>query len=532
MTSSRQVTQIGLGHSATDTSLSKLNYEYGEWNGSAVDPLKNNGNLARQTITVPTIGSAIGFTAVQTYTFDSLDRLKSATELVGGNQTWKQAFLYDRFGNKNFDVPNTTTLGSCAVAVCNPTANPANNRFVGYGYDNAGNVTTDAEGKTCSYDAENRQITASGNNLSASYAYDGNGKRAKSFNAITNQTTIFVYDADGDLAAEYAINIPPPVNPTISYLTEDALGSPRVISNSFGEVKARRDFFPFGDEIYAGIGTRNTNQKYSSIADDTRKKFATYQRDTETGLDFAQSRYYSPIHGRFTSPDEFKGGPDELFDFEEDASDNPTFYADFENPQSLNKYQYTYNNPYKYNDPDGHCPPCAVGWAIVEAAATVYDVIDTVRTFRDRNATRAEKFAVAGGTLLGVVLPGGGYGTAAKSLVKASRREAAEAKVTKAANGVKPRGSRNPVVAKAAAKGRQEHKKFADKVKLKRGWKSEKNVKDPVTGKTVRPDARSRRGKPVELKPNTPTGRKKGAKDLKKQESDTGKKGRVVYYEP
>ena len=47
-----------------------------------------------------------------------------------------------------------------------------------------------------------------------------------------------------------------------------------------------------------------------------------------------------------------------MFDFEEDASDNPTFYADLTNPQSLNKYQYTYNNPYKYTDKSGHCPPC------------------------------------------------------------------------------------------------------------------------------------------------------------------------------
>lgn len=357
--SSRQITEIGLGHSATDTGLWKANYEYGEWNGTAIDPLKNNGNLARQTINVPTIGTATGFTAIQTYSYDTLDRVKSATEKVGETQTWKQTFLYDRFGNKNFDVPNTTTLGLCAAAVCNPTANPANNRLVDYGYDNAGNITTDAESRTFGYDAENRQITASGNNLSMSYAYDGNGKRVKSHNAVTDQTTIFVYDADGKLAAEYTINVPPPTTPTISYLTEDALGSVRITTNSFGEVKARRDFLPFGDELYAGIGNRNTNQKYSSNNDDTRQKFATYQRDIETGLDFAQSRYYSPALGRFTSPDEFKGGPDELFDFEEDASDNPTFYADLENPQSLNKYQYGYNNPYKFNDPSGHCPPVA-----------------------------------------------------------------------------------------------------------------------------------------------------------------------------
>jgi RHS repeat-associated protein len=172
-----------------------------------------------------------------------------------------------------------------------------------------------------------------------SYAYDGNGKRVKTFNAVTNQTTVFVYDAENDLAAEYTINTPAPTNPTISYLTEDALGSVRVTTDSAGQIKARRDFLPFGEELYANIGNRTTNQKYSANGDDTRKKFATYQRDTETGLDFAQSRYYSPMQGRFTSPDEFKGGPDELFDFEEDASDNPTFYADLEIPQSFNKYQ-------------------------------------------------------------------------------------------------------------------------------------------------------------------------------------------------
>lgn len=61
------------------------------------------------------------------------------------------------------------------------------------------------------------------------------------------------------------------------------------------------------------------------------------------------------------SPDEFTGGPDELYYFVDDASANPTFYADLRNPQSLNKYQYTYNNPLRYTDSDGHCPegqPC------------------------------------------------------------------------------------------------------------------------------------------------------------------------------
>ena len=369
----------------------KINYEYCELQTSgSVDGFKNNGNLAKQVITVPTIAAATGFVANQSYTYDSLDRLKSAAETISG-QTWKQTFNYDRFGNKTFDVANTTIISSESVVpkIANPEILPNSNKYKqdqdndsqpDYLYDASGNITKNARQQDFTYDAENRQITAVGANLNTAYFYDGNGKRVKSYNHVNDQTTIFVYDADGDLAAEYSVNVPAPTAPTISYLTEDALGSVRVTTNSDGDVKARRDFLPFGEELYAGLAGRNINQKYSSNTDDTRKKFATYQRDAETRLDFAQSRYYSPMQGRFTSPDEFKGGPDELFDFEENASDNPTFYADLENPQSLNKYQYSYNNPYKYNDPSGHCPPNAgiLECVFIKAAPIVVPAITPV----------------------------------------------------------------------------------------------------------------------------------------------------------
>ncbi len=79
-----QPTQIALGSVQNGTDKLKLNYDYGQAN--------NNGNVLSQQITVPTTGNAAGFTATQTYAYDSLNRLKSAQEVIGGGQSWKQSF--------------------------------------------------------------------------------------------------------------------------------------------------------------------------------------------------------------------------------------------------------------------------------------------------------------------------------------------------------------------------------------------------------------------------------------------------------
>src|SRR5262245_59325436 len=108
----------------------------------------------------------------------------------------------------------------------------------------------------------------------------------------------------------------------------------------------RRDYLPFGEEILAGVGHRQPANGYTlARLQQPRQQFTGKEHDSETELDYFEARYYGSVYGRFTSPDEFTGGPDELYDFADVASDNPTFYADLIDPQSLNKYQYCYNNP-------------------------------------------------------------------------------------------------------------------------------------------------------------------------------------------
>jgi len=91
---------------------------------------------------------------------------------------------------------------------------------------------------------------------------------------------------------------------------------------------------PFGEELYAGTGGRTTAQGYSA-GDGVRQQFTGYERDGETGLDYAKARYFGNSLGRFSSADPLM------------ASGKPWI------PQSWNRYTYCLNNPLKFSDPTG-----------------------------------------------------------------------------------------------------------------------------------------------------------------------------------
>jgi RHS repeat-associated protein len=325
-----QTTQIGLGFSATNTNLLKIEYNYGTTTATTSD---NNGSLRQQKI------SYAGQTAqiTQNYTYDMLNRLKSATETVSGNAnpTWKQTFNYDIYGNRRFDAVNTTTLPA-NNGIYNPNIG-ADNKFLvseGYNYDSEGNLTSNPESQLFQYDAENRQtqVTNTVAQTTANYQYDGSGKRVRK--TFGNEETIFVYDAFGKMIAEYSNAIDTTRPKSVSYLTTDALGSPRIVTDATGNVISRHDYMPFGEEVMAGTGGRMTTQGYAGN-DGVKQQFTGYERDGESGLDYAQARYFSSKHGRFTSVDPL------------------TASASMKNPQTFNRYSYVGNSPYKFTDPLG-----------------------------------------------------------------------------------------------------------------------------------------------------------------------------------
>jgi RHS repeat-associated protein len=211
----------------------------------------------------------------------------------------------------------------------NPQIDQGSNRIAagqGYLYDSAGNLT-DEPGKNYRYDGENLLINL--NNGQARYGYDGEGRRVRK--EVSGAVTVFVYDAMGKLVAEYTSTTP--VGGTTSYLSADYLRSPRIIADGLGGVKARHDYLVFGEELTTEYGGRTAGQGY--VADTVTQKFTSYERDSESGLDYAQARYYSSAQGRFTSADETLIG---------------SYKSD---PQSWNLFSYARNNPLLYRDLTG-----------------------------------------------------------------------------------------------------------------------------------------------------------------------------------
>jgi RHS repeat-associated protein len=109
---------------------------------------------------------------------------------------------------------------------------------------------------------------------------------------------------------------------------------------------------PFGDGF-------NKYQSSLPTADDaTEHHFTSKERDTESGNDYFDARYYSSTVGRFMSPDW-------------SVKVEPVPYSKLDDPQTLNLYAYVTNNPLSRTDPTGHAPPCA--WSSFNNCREAFD---------------------------------------------------------------------------------------------------------------------------------------------------------------
>ncbi len=157
--------------------------------------------------------------------------------------------------------------------------------------------------------------------------------------AIASGTTRVYIFSGSKVIAEY-VNGAAPASPTREYIYSgsqmlakieagatnyyhaDHL-SMRVTTDSGGVKSADSGHYPYGESWYAS----------GSV---TKWKFTSYERDSESGNDYAMMRSYINRLGRFNAPDPVSGS---AFD-----------------PQTWNRYSYVANNPVNQTDPSGLLP--------------------------------------------------------------------------------------------------------------------------------------------------------------------------------
>jgi RHS repeat-associated protein len=264
------------------------------------------------------------------YTYDQVNRISSMTG-SGGTCTalnWN----YDAWGNR---IGQTAPPGG-GTCLQPQFTYLSNNQMSGYGYDSAGNLTSQT-GATYTYDNENRLVAENTSGVSATYLYDANSRRAQK-TVGSNPATYYAYDKDGQV---YAWLIPGRglgyvymngqilaqyENSTTYFHHHDHLGSTRLVTEMNQGTQQCMGYYPFGEE--------DANQCTPHVANNFNDAlFTGKERDSESGLDNFMARYDSSSMGRFMSPDPMGGHS--------------------EDPQTLNRYAYVANNPLNRTDPTG-----------------------------------------------------------------------------------------------------------------------------------------------------------------------------------
>ncbi len=165
----------------------------------------------------------------------------------------------------------------------------------------------------------------------------------------------------------------------VTYLFGDHLGSTsktytRNSDNTIAVTEQR--YYPWGGTRYSSGGAAPTAFQYTG-----------QRNDSSIGLYFYNARYYDPALGRFLQAD--------------------TIVPNFSDPQSLNRYSYVYNNPFKYVDSNGHFPWIIAGGLIGMGVAYGSQVVGNMNAGMDFGAaltTNIDPGQIVAGGMIGMAI--------------------------------------------------------------------------------------------------------------------------------
>jgi RHS repeat-associated protein len=140
----------------------------------------------------------------------------------------------------------------------------------------------------------------------------------------TYALTAKAYDSNNGTAtsAPVTVTITGDPNEKVTFIHNDFAGNPIAGTDLNGVVVWKENYTPFG--------LRRVNAAASSSS---HQWFGGKPQDLESGLSYFGARYYDPFLGRFMGIDSVNFDPAAL--------------------ESFNRFNYGFNNPYRFRDPDG-----------------------------------------------------------------------------------------------------------------------------------------------------------------------------------
>lgn len=292
------------------------------------------------------------------YGYDALNRLKTGANTANA---FKEVLEYDDMGN----IRKLTRDNAPAISYAYNNDNKSNRLASlsggmtgSFTYDGNGNATVDRTGMLLSYNHLNLPMTAVGGGRTITYSYDAKGsklRRLSEVNGIKTQRDYIdgiEYGKIGEatplierIATEDGFLLNNSGTYTYYYNLKDHLGNVRVVVRKDGTavepvtgVMQRQDYYPFGKTktVATALDNKylyNGKEMQSDLNLGTHSLGGSYVLDGQ--LDYG-TRFYDVEIGRWNVVDPLA-----------------------EQMRRHSPYNYAFDNPIRFIDPDGRAPQCA-----------------------------------------------------------------------------------------------------------------------------------------------------------------------------
>ena len=340
-------------------------------------PMTYNYNTVNQ-LTSMTVGSILGYS----YTLGPTGIRTAVNEQSGRSVSYSQDAIYRETGEQIVTDPNGNqgmvgytydntgnrqqrTSSVSIIPMQNFTGTYNSDDQIGgsgFTWDGDGNMLTDNQGRTYTYNTLDQLTRVTGTNLDVNYLYDGDGLRVAKTNNLTGVTTNYLWDTqnytdnpqvleelqNGQVTTRYGYGLYLEsedrfgANAGTNFYARDGQGSVRALTDSSGNITDQYDEDSFGNLIHqSGANTPNAYL------------FDSEFRDSDNGLIYLRARWYDADLGRFASMDSYMGDPND--------------------PRTLNKYMAFADDGINMYDPMGKefsLPEISISTAIEATLAT------------------------------------------------------------------------------------------------------------------------------------------------------------------